>query len=267
MTEEELEAARIEQERLDALAAEEEAKKLEEANKKATEDDGKPKMSDAEAKLLKELMQHKKAAKEAAEKAKALEDKYSGIDLEKLMEAARIAEEAERAELERKGDYERLIAKQKEAHARELEEAKIALKEAKEAAKALDAANKAAAAANAFSNSRYVIDNLTLTPNKTKALYGDYFEVEDGSVVGYDKPKGSPNRTKLVDGAGDPVPFDEAMKQIIEADPDKDTLIKTNLNPGSGSEGNRGNFKTREREKPLTGFEKILQGLTDHKLT
>lgn len=267
MTDEELEAARIAQEAKDKAEADELAEKLAKAEKEeADKDKDKNKPSDAEAKLLKELMKQKAAAKEAAKKAEDLEAKYGSIDLDALLEAAKKAEEAETKELERKGDYDRLIAKQKEAHAKEMEDLKNSLKEAKELAKQAKIANEAAAAANAFANSRYVLDNLTLTPNKTKALYGDYFENEDGILVGYDKPKGSAGRTKLVDGAGDPVDFDEAMKQIIEADPDKETLIKANLGSGSGFEGSRGQYRKEEKQKPLSTMDKIIQGLKDQKL-
>jgi hypothetical protein len=114
---------------------------------------------------------------------------------------------------------------------------------------------------NAFANSRFVLDSLTLTPSKTKALYGDHFELIDGEVVGFDKPKGAANRTKIVDGSSNPLSFDEAMKEIIEADPDKETLIKANLSGGAGSMGNRGEFKPVAKDKPMSSFDKMLEGL------
>lgn len=263
MTEEEMLAAKAEAERLEQEAADAEAAK------KAKEGDGdnkNPKLSDSEAKLLKEVMAQKKAAKDALDRAKQLEDKYAGIDIDKLLAAAKAAEDAEQKDLERKGDYERLLQKTKEAHEREIAETRSKLKELAEEAKAAKRATEASTKVNAFSNSRFVLDNLTLTPNKTRALYDDHFEIEDGEVVGYDKPKGSSNRTKLVDGSGTAVSFDEAMKQIIENDPDKETLIKSNLGGGAGSLGNRGEFKPAPKQKTLTAFEKMALGLTEQKL-
>lgn len=266
MTKEELEAARLEQEKLDREKAENEGKDKSDNKDKDEKPSNENKPSDTEAKLIKEVMKLKAAAREAEKRAGDLEDRYKDIDLEALLEAAKKAEEVEKAELERKGDYERLTAKMKESHLKEIENLKETNKALKKAADEAAESNKNTAKVNAFSNSRYIIDNLALTPNKTKALYGDYFEYEDGDIVGYDKPKGSSNRTKIVDGSGDALSFDEAMKVIIESDPDKDTLIKTNLNPGSGSEGNRGTKAPKPATKQLSSLDKIMQGMLDSNL-
>jgi hypothetical protein len=260
MTDEELQAAALEAERLEKIAADKEAADKSKEGEKP-KDDKNPKLTDSEAKLLKEVMAQKKAAKEATDKAKALEDRYAGIDIDKLLEAAQKAEDAENDRLKREGDYERLLQKTREAHEREVNETKLKLKELTDAAKASRKEAEAATVINAFASSRYVLDNLTLTANKTKALYGDYFDTVDGVLVGFDKPKGSPNRTKLVDGSGDAVSFDEAMKQIVDADPDKETLIKSNLGNGAGSLPNRGEYRNSRNEKPLTAFDKITEGL------
>jgi hypothetical protein len=45
---------------------------------------------------------------------RSLKLNYKGIDLEAARAALKAAEEAENKELERKGEYERLLAKQKE---------------------------------------------------------------------------------------------------------------------------------------------------------
>jgi hypothetical protein len=59
--------------------------------------------------------------------------------------------------------------------------------------------------------------------------------VKEGRTVAYDKPKSAANRNPLVDASGNPLVFDEAFKRIIEADPDKETMLKAKVNPGSGS--------------------------------
>ncbi|MEZ6841307.1 DUF6651 domain-containing protein [Acinetobacter baumannii] len=39
-----------------------------------------------------------------------------------------------------------------------------------------------------FNQSQYIKQDLIYTPTKLRALYGNHFEIEDGKVVGYDKP-------------------------------------------------------------------------------
>lgn len=267
MTDEELQALKEAEE-----AAAKEAAELEalEAKKKADEEAAKNKSktpTDAEAKLLKEVMAAKAKLKAAEDARKELEAKYSGIDLEQVNKLMQEREEAENKELERKGEYDRLIAKQKEAHAKEREELQARIKELSEATQNASKNIEALTVGSAFANSRFVLDNLTLTPNKAKALYGEHFEFEDGAIVAYDKPRGSANRTKMIDGSGDSLSFDEAMKQIIDADPDKETLIRATQKQGAGSKETKINERNINRNKAeLSPFDKMLAGLKESKL-
>jgi hypothetical protein len=59
-------------------------------------------------------MKLKEKAKAEEDARKKLEADYKGIDLEAARAALKAAEEAENKELERKGEYERLLNKQKE---------------------------------------------------------------------------------------------------------------------------------------------------------
>lgn len=271
MTDEELAALKAEQEAEAKAKAEEEALETkqkaddEAAKQKLKETSNKP--TDAEAKLLKEVMAAKAKLKEAETKAKELESKYSGIDLEAAMNALKALEEQENKELERKGEYDRLIQKQKEAHAKEKAELEAKLKEIADAAQAASKNIEQLTVGSAFANSKFILENLTLTPNKTKALYGDYFEFEEGGVVAYDKPRGSNNRTKIIDGSGEPVSFEEAIKQIIESDDDKDTLLRADLRSGAGSrESKVDKSKLKENKTGLSSLDRIMQGLKEQKL-
>lgn len=269
MTEEEIAA----KEAADKIAAEEAAKVADEARaeakRKAEEDaladeKNKSKVSDAEAKLLKELMKLKEKAKAEEDARKKLEETYKGIDLEAAKAALKAAEEAETKELEKKGEYERLLTKQKEkAEALiEAERARSAEMEKKlaDAQKAVDELSLG----NAFANSKFIQDKLALTPNKTKALYAAHFDIEDGKLVPYDKPKGSADRTKLISATGDALPFEEAIAEIINNDPDKEYLIKVDMKTGAGSRAS--NHRTENNnEKILDPIAKIAQGLKNEK--
>lgn len=236
MDEEELAAAKAEQEALDAAnAAKEAEEKAKAGDEKNPKEEKKSTLSDSEAKALKELMQWKAKAREAEKEKAELEAKYGSIDLEAAKEALRQAEEAETKELEKKGEYDRLLNKQREAAEARIEAERTARTEAeKRIAELSDTVNQLALG-NAFANSKFIQENLALTPNKTQALYNAHFDIEEGRVVAYDAPKGAANRTPIVNAHGEPVPFDEAMAAIIDADPDKDYLIKSNQKPGAGS--------------------------------
>jgi hypothetical protein len=242
-----------------ADAAREEAK-----NKtKETEDKGK-KTSDEAAKLLKEVMALKAKLKEKDSAVKAIEEKYSGIDLEAAREALKAAEEAETKELERKGEYERLLAKQKEKADALIEAEKQRVKEMEEKLQAAMRSVDELSLGNAFAHSKFIQEKLALTPNKTRALYAQHFDIEDGKLVAYDKPKGATDRTPLISATGEPLSFDDAIAEIINNDPDKEYLLKAEGRQGAGSKAS--NVKADLEKKTYTDtVSKIAAGLANEK--
>lgn len=241
------------------LADAEKAKKAEEQSQ-----DKKPTITDSEAKALKELMKWKAQAREAEKKAAELETKFGSLDVEAAKEALRKVEEAETKELEKKGEYDRLLAKQREAaDARIVAEQKQRQEAEQQIAELRKTVDKLALG-NSFANSKYILDNLALTPNKTQTLYSNYFEIEDGKVIAYDAPKGAANRTPIVDARGEPAPFDEAIAAIINADPDKDYLLKSNLKAGGNSKPVVDGTKDK---KPLyeSSLDKMAAGIKNPK--
>jgi len=198
----------------------------------------KTKPTDAEAKLLKEVMASKKKLEDAATEKADLAAKlalFDGIDpvAIKALLATQVA--AEKAALEKAGDFDRLKAMMATEHAAEL--AKVT----KAAADAAAANNASVSKINdltigqAFSTSKFVTDDLVVPAAKARALYGSNFEIEGEAIIAYDKPKGEAARTKLVDGSGNPLSFEESIKRIVEGDPDKDRMLKSKLGDGAGS--------------------------------
>jgi len=202
---------------------------------KETKTEEKSKVSDAEAKLLKELMKHKEAAKKAAAEKKALEEKYAGLDVDEIKALLAKREEDETNALEKKGEYDRLLAKQREAADAKIKEALEKAEKAEQDKATLLKQIEALTTGNAFSNSKFVTEKLTLTPAKAKALYGSHFDFVDGKMVAYDKPRGEADRTPIVDATGETVSFEAAIEAIINEDPDKDYLIKADIKPGAAS--------------------------------
>ena len=69
-------------------------------------------------------------------------------------------------------------------------------------------------------------------------------------------------RTALVDGSGTAVAFDVALRKIIEADPEKDHLLKSKVKAGAGSDTIRTTSAAVKSNVELTGVERIAAGLS-----
>jgi hypothetical protein len=88
---------------------------------------------------------------------------------------------------------------------------------------------------NAFNNSKFITDETILTGAQAQRLFGDYVDVVDGQAVVYDAPRGDEKRAKVMDSKGNALPFNDAIAKVINADPDKDSLLKSKTKPGTGS--------------------------------
>jgi hypothetical protein len=226
------------------------------------------KPSDAEAKLLKEVMEKKAEAKKLRDALAAFGDLDPAkakelLDGEAKREAAR--KKAELTTLEQKGEFERVKTMMAEEHKNQL---KAHIDRAAELEAALNAAKGQIddlTVGTSFGNSSFVKEELVLTPAKARALYGSHFSIEDGLQVAYDKPAGAKERTKLVDASGDPLGFDAALAKIVDADPDKDTLKKSKLAPGAGS-GTTNVKKVEAKVVTGGGLERIKAALVAKKV-
>lgn len=223
------------------------------------------KPSDAEAKLLKDVMKHKTRAQELEAALAQVNEKvksFEGIDLEKVRTMLAEQEEAERKRLESKGEYDRLVKQMGERHTSEKTLLQQQIEESNRAAFALKQQIAELTIGSAFNSSKFVADDLTLTPSKARVIYGSHFEFKDGKVVGYDKPAGASDRTVLVDSVGEPLSFEAAMLKIIEADPDRDQLIRSKMKQGAGSVTvTKGAKNVSTQTTPLTSVERIAAGL------
>lgn len=194
-----------------------------------------------------------KKAKEEADKLRA--------------DAAAAAKAKEEEELRKKGDFDALKARMAEEHSKELEGQKTHAEQLQELVNGLQARVTGMAMAASFAASRFIGEETLLSIAKAHKIYGEHFEVEEGAVVGYDAPRGTAKRTKIIDARGNPMPFDEAIKRIVEADPDRDTILRSRQKPGSG----QGDRATRTPPAPSAeprgvarirlGIEKMRSGV------
>lgn len=223
--------------------------------------------TDEEARLLKENMKKKEELKKAQEDLANLRKQFEGIDPEAVRKLLDDQKVAETKSLEAKGDYERLKTRMAEEHAKEVKTLKDQITALQgDLGKASGTINELTVGTQ-FSQSKFIGDELTLTPAKARLIYGDYFDVQEGKVVGYDKPRGSANRTALVDQYGSPVAFDEAMRKIVDTDPEKDHLIKSKTKPGAGSDSRKPSGDAGKEPAQTDSVSKIAAGLKGIKLT
>lgn len=225
---------------------------------------GKAKPSDAEARLLKEVMTKKTALETATNEltqVKAKLKEFEGLDISKARALLADAEEAERKRAEAAGDYEKLKTQMAASHSAEKTALQAQLDAAASAATTLQKQIAELTVGGAFSGSSF-IPELTLPASKARALYGSHFEFKDGVVVGYDKPASAADRAPLVDAAGNALSFDAALKKIVDADPDHEALYRSKQKPGAGSSTQKAPKRDQqERDTTLTGTDRIAQGL------
>ena len=244
--------------------ANDDSKKAGDDGKADGSNDGKGKLSDEEARLLKEVMKKKESLdKTQAELVQAKEQlkRFEGIDADAVRGMLKERETAEKQSLEAKGDWDRLKQRMAEEHGKEIETLQTSVTETQaNLQKALSTINDLSIGTQ-FSQSKLIGDELTLTSSKARVIYGDHFDVIDGKVIGYDKPKGADSRTAIVDQYGNNVGFDDALRKIIESDPEKDFLFKSKAKSGAGSDSNKPTGKVDSKDSDLDGISRIAAGL------
>lgn len=277
-------AAKAAADAAEALKAKEAAaaKEKEEAERKAKEDEEKRKgssLSDTEAKLLKEVMDKKDAIKALQEKVKSFEDGSKAEkeaaeklkkqieelgDLESLKKLLQEKKDKEKADLEAKGEWDRLKKQMAEEHAKAKEDLEKQLADRKSSEGKLQTQIHELTVGRSFSDSSYIRENAVNSPAIVRNLFQTHFDVVDGKVVGFDKPRGEDKRTQLVGSDGNPLPFDSAIEKIIAAHEDHKTLLKPKGKQGSGSRTSKDN-PGADDDKGLTGAEKIAAALKARK--
>ena len=226
------------------------------------------KFSDEEAaKLLKENMRRKdelKRLSQEREQLKATLAQFEGINIDEVKKLVADKQAAEEDKLKKSGEWDRLKAQIVDAHSREKQTLTEQLKAKDEEAATLRSAIAELTVGNAFGNSKFIANDLTIPANKARALYGSHFGFEDGQVVAYDKPAGAKERTMLVNGAGDPLSFEDALQKIVQSDPDYPSLAKSRIRVGANS-GSKGSDKAPEIKADVRGVSRIAAGLSKNK--
>ena len=230
------------------------------ANQEKTES----RTSDGEAKLLKEVMKLKNSLKEREE---AL-SRYGDVDadtVKTMLEEKKQREDelkaAEEKRLRDAGDFDALKKSMSEQHARELKAQIDALQAERGKLSQYQRTIEELTVGQSFGNSSFLRDETLLTPAKARKLYGEYFDTENGVVKPYNKERGQDGREPLVTSSGEPLSFDEAMKRIIEADPDRERLLRSKAKQGTGAMPSPGKTQAKSNDGPGFGVNRISAAL------
>jgi hypothetical protein len=233
------------------------------ADKAAADEAAKKSSEKSEAEALAKLQ------KDASEKAAKLKDaqealkKFDGVDPEEYRKLKQAQADAEKAAAEAKGDFERVKQMMAEEHQKQLEAIKKEAEESKNAVSSLQQQINDLTIGNSFMSSPFIKDELVLTPTKARSVYGANFEIEEGKIVAYDKPAGQSSRTKLVDASGTPLAFEDALKKLVETDPDRDHLLRSKMKPGADSKTT--DTKVDEKPAAISGVSRIQAALAARK--
>ena len=233
-----------------------------------------PLSDDEKAKLLKDLMRWKDTAKKT-EAGKTEAEKKHAERMERLGKALGVESvddlEAKISEIEKNeeerlraaGEFEKLRERMTSQHQKELQkiqgERDQKIGDLTKKVEAAESEIRRLLVSNTFAGSQFLADELTLSATHAERLFGDNFKVEekDGRRVVTAYLNGEP----LVDSSGNPLGFDDALREIVNGDPDKDRLFRPKAKPGAGS-GAKG--QTTEPPKPdnLKGRARIASALT-----
>ena len=209
------------------------------------------------AKLEKERDEANKKATEALEAMK----RYEGIDPDR---ARKVLAEVEKAEEEAKlarGEFEAVKKQMIERHEAEKKAMIDEMATIKGKLSATENLVEELTVGFNFSTSKFLNEKTVYTPKKARAIYGAHFDVVDGKVVGYDKPRGSEGRSPIVDSSGNPASFDEAIQKIVEDDEDRDRIMKATVTPGADSNQAKGKAKEETNDNARRGLGKISLAL------
>jgi hypothetical protein len=228
-------------------------------------DDKEPQMSDKEAQLLKDLMKQKAKNKDAEKtlaELKAQLKGFEGVDLEQFKLMTEERKQSEQKKLEEKGNWDALKKQMVEENQKVVSQHVETINELKAQLAGQESLINKLTMGNAFSHSNFILNEMNMSPEKVRILFGDHFELSEGKLVAFDKPKSESDRVQLVDASGEFLNFEEAIRKIVESDSDKDRLLKNKVKVGSSSTTTNTKLNTKVE---LRGVNRIAAGLSQNK--
>jgi|GEM_PF-2333173 len=199
-------------------------------------------LDDSAKALLREVMEKKARIKDLESKGVQQDEKRIALEKE-LQEFREAKQAAELKALEESNDFEGVKQRMAEQHKQEMAnavtEATQTLQEKIDNLEQMTSDYEGNIAqllrGSSFKQSKYIAEETVLPAAHAERTYEDFFDVEGIEIVGYNKPRGEKERTPLVDGQGKPLKFEEAIAEIVKADPDYNNIARSKLKPGAQS--------------------------------
>jgi hypothetical protein len=222
------------------------------------------KPTDQEAQLLREVMEKKTKIKDLEKQVGDLNSAlapWKDLKIDEVQTLINERRESETKRLEKRGEWDTIKSQMVEQHNAQLQGLQAKIDELSGALKGRDGTIDQLTIGSAFSGSKFISEELVLTPNLARKEFGPHFERdESGKVVAYDKPVGVQGRAPLVDAQGNPLAFDMALGKLVEMHPEKDSLKKAKLRSGAGS-GTQGGKEAEGEKNVGAGVSRIAAGL------
>ena len=232
------------------------------AAKGDTHDNG-TKPSDAEAKLLKEVMALKEKQRVADAELKAFKDAAGESKPEDLKALIDAKKEADKLALEKRGEYDRILEQVKTEHTTVVTGLELKVKELTDLLAAKDTTLFDLTVGRAFTESAFIRDKSLVPASLARKEFGGHVDIVDGVAVVYDKPRGATERTPLVNADGKPKSFEEGIQVLYTSHPDSAALIRAGGKPGAGSTTVDTGKKPEDQSKVVQpGASRIALGLS-----
>lgn len=218
--------------------------------------------SDAEARLLKDVMKHKDRAKSLESELSSIKSVLGDLKPEDVAQLISAKREAERAELERRGEYDRILEQVKTEHQGQVSTLQSQIDALKAQLNEKEGAVLEMTIGRNFVESAFIREKSLIPASIARKEFGDHVELVDGQVVVYDKPRGAAERTPLVDGNGQYLAFDDAISRLFAKHPESARLVRAQVKPGAGSKNEDLGGKPPQENKAVgTGVSRIAAGL------
>jgi len=106
----------------------------------------------------------------------------------------------------------------------------------------------------AFARSKFIADKAAIPADFLQSRFGQHFKVEDGKTAAYDH---AGNRIYSRTKPGEVAEFEEAIEMLVDAHPQRDSILKGNTNGGSGARNSGGG--SAANTMTLAAFEALQQ--------
>lgn len=194
-----------------------------------------------------------KSFRERAEKAEGTLKQFDGIeDPEAALKALSTVKNLDAKKLVDAGEVQKVKDEVSKALQKQIDEANARAQQYEQAL------NNELIGGN-FARSKFISEKVAIPADLLQARFGSNFKVKDGKVVAYDQ---SGKEVYSLQKPGELADFDEAMELLINAYPQKDSILKGDVKGGSGANpGGGGGGNNKPQLKAGSSVEELASAI------